>query len=145
MEQQLIDENAQLKEIIRENDRRIYYLESKIKNMVNDCDIETCFECHNSCDYDEEKCDCNMFCTNYLCRNCINKSKLKCQYSKCKKWFCEKYPPAVNCLECSRIFCNDHFLEMKSVQKSRPIDLCQDCYPEKEYDYCDTETLGSNL
>lgn len=144
METQLMQENAQLKEIIRTNDRRIHYLESKIKNIVNNEDINTCFLCGNVCDYDEEKCHCNMFCTNYVCRVCINKKSqelLQCEYSKCKKWYCEligKHPPAIACIDCNIVYCKEHFRLLSShTLDSMNTQRCVACNTKKEYDYCE--------
>lgn len=130
----LENENAQLKELIRVNDNRIQYLETRLRHLANMIDPAYCHTCSTLCDYDEEKCDCNMFCTNHLCRICVVKKQTKyyCNYSRCKKWFCEldgKYSSALVCLECKKVFCQDH--------APNATNICEDCHTIQEYDYCE--------
>jgi hypothetical protein len=118
----LINENKKLKEIIRYSDNRIKYLEEKIDNLINDVNINYCYICYNKCDYDEEKCEYNMFCDNYICRDCIIKHKNNpddksvCKYNKCNKWYCSscinacKYKDyLIKCNDCLEYCCLEHY------------------------------------
>lgn len=122
----LLDENKKLKEIIRISDNRIEYLEDKIKQLLTDTNINYCYMCDNLCAYDEEKCEYNMFCVNYICKDCIinlknnQTNKNMCKYDKCNGWYCPECIKAdseclMNCDKCNKLYCLDHFSENKTT------------------------------
>jgi hypothetical protein len=131
----LENENVKLKQIIRKNDDRIYYLEKKLENMAKYNQNVYCQSCSLLCDYDEEKCNCNMFCNKYLCRKCVNTNNTLyfCNFYKCKKWYCNidySHNYCLVCTECNKTYCEDHiYINVSNV--------CNDCYVKTEYDYCE--------
>jgi hypothetical protein len=120
--EELLYENKQLKCIIREYDKRISYLEEKIKNIVDNEYINSCIKCNKLCIIDDEKCDFNIFCDNHICSDCIKEFKKDvtnnniCKFNKCNKWFCSGCTKNKNnnymlkCNNCLQIICIDHFL-----------------------------------
>ena len=123
-----------LKSIIRNLDNRIKYLESRIKEIINNNDIYNCYICTEYCTYDDEKCDCNIFCQNYICKECIsiiktNKSYQNlCKNNKCNKWYCDDYVSDINnyiqcCTKCNIFQCNEHY-ESKNELKNI---ICKTC------------------
>ncbi len=133
------DENNKLKTIIRNLDRRIEYLESRIRNIVFRNDIYTCKLCLNYCTYDDEKCDYNIFCNNYICNNCIiitknsSDNKSICKNNKCNKWICSDCIYDIDndndnkhlysCNNCKINLCNDHYHNINEKKDN----ICIDC------------------
>jgi hypothetical protein len=125
-----------LKLIIRNLDNRIKYLESRIDNILYNNDIYNCYICSNYCSYDDEKCEYNIFCTNYICHKCISNiknninNKSICKNNKCNKWYCNDCIDNMNddyihsCNECNINQCNNHYDSNNEIKN----DICNDCY-----------------
>jgi hypothetical protein len=142
----LSDENKKLKDIIRKSDKRIKYLEERIKKIINGLDINYCFLCDNICEYDEERCEYNMFCESFICISCVNKCKndkfdrFICKYDKCNKWCClgcTNNNFLQECIECKNLYCYDHYDYDETKKENKWI--CDKCYKKSqisfEYEY----------
>jgi hypothetical protein len=137
------NENNSLKSIIRTMDKRIKYLERRINDIIDKNDIYVCFMCANYCTYDDEKCDYNLFCTNYICKKCIYIIKLEkdnqalCKNNKCNKWYCpkclyyKKYDCIKYCSNCKISQCNDHY-ETLNEKISEICDYCIEINKEND-------------
>jgi hypothetical protein len=128
----LIDENNKLKKIIRTLDKRMKYLENRINSIVKNENNNYCYLCEMLCGIDEEKCDYNIFCQNYICNECIqnikkdNSDKSMCKNINCKKWYCYnclyKNDFLIKCYNCDNFLCDQHYYEADN-----PIQICVDC------------------
>jgi len=137
----LQNENIQLKQIIRENDNRICYLEQKLNNatQIINCILDegsidisqyTCRSCREIYLYDEYPCSCNIFCRKSLCKECYlffksQTEHLICQHPKCRKWYCNNETCFLQvCRDCTRRFCTKEY-EYSNIKKENWI--CKDC------------------
>lgn len=134
------DEIQILKKIIRNQDKRIQYLEKRIINIIDNNDLYKCYKCDNYCTYDDEKCDSNIFCTNYICNQCIITIKNEsnnitiCKNNKCNKWYCSDCINYYNneqyihsCINCNKKQCLDHYISVNELRET----TCNNCTKEK--------------
>jgi hypothetical protein len=130
------NEIKELKSIIRNLDNRINYLEKRINDIINKNDIYRCYICSNYCTYDDEKCDFNMFCMNYICKKCIyiikknNDNETICKNRKCNKWYCSDCLYYCNnneyikkCEKCNLVQCIEHYCNQTNLSKY----ICRNC------------------
>lgn len=152
-------ENTNLKQIIRENDNRIFYLERKLDNatqivncLFDDGSIHIgpilCYSCRHIYLYDEHTCNCNIFCRKSLCKECYQYLKteteevLVCQHSKCKNWYCDREKCFLKqCKDCERKLCTKHY-DYSNMDNNSWI--CKECCEKAKTDY-GFETVGFSL
>ena len=149
-------ENIQLKQIIRENDSRIFYLERKLNlatEYINYLETQysredsqqhlhtnICYSCKHTYLYDEIMCDCNMFCDHALCKSCyyIWKNKMSqndiqlCQDTQCRIWTCEKNDNINFCKECEKQLCVKHYQDTNINRKNW---ICIYCCEKTKTEY----------
>lgn len=159
----IAEENKNLKKIIRENEYRVIYLQSRLDRIakyINQCketgdnfvdymcQEDACYGCCQIYVYDEIKCDCNMFCPESLCISCYNKLKKEnilagrvtiCQNLKCNIWYCN-HAKDDDVVQYSMIPCKDcnKVLCMNHYNETN-IDLknwiCRDCCDMVKHEY----------
>jgi hypothetical protein len=148
-------ENTQLKQIIRENECRIYYLERKLNlatNYINYLEQylsekqhhNICYSCRDTYLYDEIVCDCNMFCGRSLCKSCYSTWKKEatpdndiqlCQETRCTTWNCERTGGIYLCKECDKKLCLMHYHEKNiDIQNWICIQCCEKTKLEYGYE-----------
>lgn len=146
-------ENQYLKQIIRENTMRIYYLEKKLDlatEYVNCLEekipqyrshANICHYCRNTYLHDEIPCDCNIFCDRSLCRDCYSIMQLSftelhlCQYIQCKTWTCEASSMINYCKSCDKKLCKTHYHNANiDIQNWICISCCEKAKTEYGYE-----------
>jgi hypothetical protein len=147
-------ENQHLKQIIREYDLRIFYLEKKLNlatEYVNYLEeklpqyrshANICHYCKNTYLHDEIVCDCNIFCGRSLCKDCYSELMKNreehiymCQNRQCKTWSCSTTSTINQCKSCDKQFCGIHYHNANiDIQNWICISCCEKAKTEYGYE-----------
>lgn len=156
-------ENIQLKQIIREYDMRIFYLEKKLNlatEYVNYLEEKLphqrihhniCHYCKNTHLYDEIMCDCNMFCDRTLCNSCYSELQNEsmvvsntnththtlqvCHSKLCRTWTCSADSVVKRCKICEKDYCYKHYSDANiHIQNWICISCCEKVKDEYGYE-----------